>query len=81
MGSQSQKIQTEDCLFYIRECAPVQEKLDNSTTTTTKTLNVLGVIFDSRLKWTEHVANAIAESNCLLNVLKLNQKYFNTKES
>ena len=41
---------------------------------------MLGVIFDSKLKWENHVISAIKKANKSLNAIKLIQKFFNTKE-
>jgi hypothetical protein len=71
---------TEACLFYKRDCDPVRKKVSDTTITSKKTINVLGVIFDVRLKWNEQVAKAIEKSKRSLNALKLLRKYFSTKE-
>ena len=42
-----------------------------------KEMNVLGVIFDSKLTWAAHVAAAISKSK---NAIKLLKKYFNATE-
>ena len=43
-------------------------------------MNVLGVIFDSKLKWADHVAKAFKKSNCTRNAKKIIQKFFTQKE-
>ena len=43
-------------------------------------MNVLGVIFDSKLQWTEHVSKAVQKSSRSLNALKIIRKFFNTPE-
>ncbi len=42
--------------------------------------NVLGVLFDSKLQWTNHVAKSITKANRRLKVYKLLRKFFITKE-
>ena len=79
-GLKVNQSKTEACLFYKRDCDPVRIKVCDATIATKKTINVLGVIFDSRLKWNEQVAKAIEKSNRSLNALKLLRKYFSTKE-
>jgi hypothetical protein len=59
---------------------PVRIKVGFDSIATKKTLNVLGVIFDFKLQWTEQVAKAILKSNQSLNPLKMICKYFNMKE-
>jgi hypothetical protein len=43
-------------------------------------MNVLGVIFDSKLQWTEHLSKAVQKLNRSLNALKIIRKFFNTPE-
>ena len=74
------KDKTEVCLFYKNDCAPVDIKINNVTITSKKYINILGVVFDSKLQWTNHVAKAINKSNRSLNALRLIRKYFNTQE-
>ena len=42
--------------------------------------NVLGVIFDQKLQWTDQIAHCIAKSNRSLVAIKMIKKYFNTSE-
>ena len=41
---------------------------------------VLGVLFDSKLQWVQHVAVTIRKANNALSAIKLIKKYFNKKE-
>ena len=43
-------------------------------------MNVLGVIFDSKLNWGPHLANAICKSRKALFALRLLRKIFNYQE-
>ena len=45
-----------------------------------KSMNVLGIIFDSKLNWQIHVANAITKAKKALFVLRLLRKYFSATE-
>ena len=45
-----------------------------------KKINVLGVIFDQKLQWSDHVAHCISESNKALCAIRLISKFFNTTE-
>ena len=45
-----------------------------------KEINVLGIIFDSKLQWGPQVANAITKSTRALNVISLIRNYFNQEE-
>jgi hypothetical protein len=67
-------------VFFRKDCATVILKIGKDNIRQKKTLNVLGVIFDLKLQWNEHVAKAITKSNYSLNGLKLIRKYFSTKE-
>jgi hypothetical protein len=41
---------------------------------------VLGVLFDSKLSWSNHVSKQINKANKALHAIKLIRKYFNNKE-
>ena len=43
-------------------------------------MNVLGVIFDSKLQWNAQVASCLKKANKSLCALKIIRRYFNTKE-
>ena len=43
-------------------------------------MNVLGVIFDSKLNWAKHVANQINKANRALHAIKMIRKYFTKDE-
>ena len=45
--------------------------------TSKKTINVLGVVFDSKLNWDAHVASAIRKAKKSLFALRLLKKFFN----
>ena len=45
-----------------------------------KTINVLGVLFDQKLQWSDHIASCIAKSNRALSAIRLIRKFFTTKE-
>ena len=43
-------------------------------------MNVLGVIFNSKLNWNDHTAKAINKANSALHCIKLIKYYFNKEE-
>ena len=43
-------------------------------------MNILGVIFDSKLQWSEHISHAIKQSMKALNAIRLIQNFFTKKE-
>ena len=71
---------TEACLFYKNDCAQVNLKVGENRILTKKSMNVLGVIFDCKLQWSDHVAGALTKSNRSLNAIKIIRKHFSTKE-
>jgi hypothetical protein len=74
------KSKTEICLFYRQDTAPVKVRIENTLVETKKSMNVSGVIFDSRLCWSEQVASAVNRSNRSLNVIKIIRKFFRNEE-
>ena len=53
----------------------------NGTIITSKPqMNVLGVIFDSKLQWASQVSNAITKAKRALHVIKLIRPYFTIEE-
>ena len=44
------------------------------------TMNVLGIIFDTKLQWAPQVANSINKANSALNAIRLIKKFFNPTE-
>ena len=71
---------TEICLFSRHDVQPVRVKIHNELVTTSDTINVLGVLFDSKMQWSKHIHSAVTKSNRALNAIKLIRKYFNSKE-
>ena len=45
-----------------------------------KKINVLGVIFDQKLTWSDHIAHCIKKSSKALTAIRLIKNFFNTKE-
>ena len=46
---------TELCLFYRNDTPPVQITINTKQISSTPTMKVLGVIFDSKLNWEKHI--------------------------
>ena len=68
------------CLFYHKDTTPITITLNNVEIMSSKKINVLGVIFDQKLQWSDHVAHCISESNKALCAIRLISKFFNTTE-
>ena len=63
---------TELCLFYKTDSAPVQLSINGPKIESMDRMGVLGVIFDTKLKWDKHVATAISKANMALNYYPVN---------
>ena len=68
------------CLFYHKDTTPIEITLNNVKIKSETKINVLGVIFDQKLQWSDHVAYCISKSNKALLAMKLIKRYFNTNE-
>ena len=79
-GLKVNQTKTEICSFYKNDTSPVTVKIGEASIISKKSINILGVIFDSNLKWSEHINSAIYKANKSLNAIKLIMKYFNTNE-
>ena len=58
-GLKVNETKTELCLFYKKDSQPVTIIIEGSEITSKTTMGVLGVLFDSKLQWIQHVALAI----------------------
>ena len=67
-------------LFHKRDSRPVSIKLGLGSIITQTVINVLGVIFDSKLQWSNQVANCIQKANRALSAIKLIRWFFKTGE-
>ena len=68
---------TDLCLFSRFNCPPLIVNINNKYIISKKVINVLGVIFDSKLQWSEQVADAASKA---LNAIKLIKCFFNKTE-
>ena len=62
---------TELCLFHKNDKPPITIQISNSQVTSKKQINVLGVLFDSKLNWNSHVSQSIAKAKKALFALRL----------
>jgi hypothetical protein len=79
-GLSVNKNKTEICVFSKNAVEPLTIRLQNTNIVTKSEMNVLGIYFDSRLKWASQVSNAIKKSSKALNAIKIIRRYFNTNE-
>ena len=71
---------TEACLFHIRGQAQIEFEINGIIVKTKPSMNVLGVQFDSKLQWHEHIQNVRRKLKKVLQSLFLIRKYFNKSE-
>ena len=74
------KSKTEMCIFSKYGIEPITIRIQNTNIVTKSEMNVLGIYFDSRLKWCNQVSSAIRKANRALNAIKIIRRYFNTDE-
>ena len=79
-GLKVNESKTELCLFYKLDVAPVTLNISGNVISSKTSMGVLGVIFDSKLQWVQHIASAIKKANQALSAIKLIKKYFTKKE-
>ena len=71
---------TDICLFYKADTLPIQIEINGCEIRSNPTINVLGVIFDSKMQWGPQVENVIKKSNKAKHAISLIRKYFNKLE-
>ena len=75
-GLQVNETKTEVCLFHRNDKPLITVKLQGKTIKTQKTINVLGVVFDSKLTWGPHVAHCTTKANKTLFAIRQIKKFF-----
>jgi hypothetical protein len=71
---------TEICLFHRNDQPHISVRVEGISIKSKKSMNVLGVLFDCKLNWNEHVAKAIRKANRSLYAIRMIKRYFNQKE-
>ena len=79
-GLKVNESKTEMCLFHRSEVKIITLNINNTLIKTTPQINVLGVIFDSKLQWNEQVSNTIKKANKALQAIRLIKNHFNLQE-
>ena len=72
---------TEICMFHKKDYQCEEIEIDNHIIKVKKSIRVLGVIFDSKLSWAEHVGFAVAKANKAKQGLSIIRRYFTTEEA
>ena len=75
-GLKINEAMTEVCVFLRGDTATIIISVNGINVRTRTEINVLGVLFDSKLQWANHVQNAITHANGTLNPIKLLRKFF-----
>ena len=68
------------CLFYIKDTTAIEIYVNDTMIKSSKTINVLGVIFDQKMQWSEHISQCISKSKKALTAIRMIKKFFPTKE-
>ena len=71
---------TDLCLFYKQDSQKVSIILNGTTITSKSTINVLGVLFDSKMQWSQHVSASINKANSALHAIRMIRKFFTSTE-
>ena len=71
---------TEICLFHRNDTQLITLTLQDAVIQSKKSMNVLGVTFDSKLNWSIQTANAINKANKSLFAIKAISKFLTSKE-
>ena len=71
---------TDLCLFHRGDTTPISISINGVNLTSNKTINILGVIFDSKLTWADHISHAIKCSITALNAIRIIKRFFTKKE-
>ena len=70
---------TELCKFHKTDSTQVEIILKNDTIKSQKSMNVLGVEFDSKMNWTPHINKSILKANKALHAIKMKKNIFQVK--
>ena len=75
-GMKVNEAKTDLCLFFKHDTTPIRISLNGQTVISKNKINVLGVIFDSKLQWTDQVALTMKKANSALCAIKMISKFF-----
>ena len=71
---------TELCLFHKVDTTPINVSINGNMVTSKRSINVLGVIFDSKLQWSDQISHTIKRSMNALNAIRLIRRFFKKDE-
>ena len=75
-GLKVNESKTEVCLFHRSSQTNVILEISNIKIKSLNNMNVLGIIFDKKLNWNDHVAKTISKANSALHCIRLIKFYF-----
>jgi hypothetical protein len=79
-GLKVNESKTELCLFHRKDCPQITIRLNQNTISSSTSMNVLGITFDSKLQWSKQVANVVKKSTKALHAIRLIRPYFSFSE-
>jgi hypothetical protein len=71
---------TEVCLFHRKDHPTINITFNSTTLRTKQSMNVLGILFDSKMQWQPQVQLTINKSKRALQAIKLIRKYFSREQ-
>ena len=79
-GLKVNEAKTEICLFSRSNVEPVEISVSGQEVQSKTQINVLGIIFDSKLQWGPQIASALKKSSKALNAIRLIKRFFDPNE-
>ena len=79
-GLKVNESKTEICLFHKNDHPKIELLINNTIVKSKSTINVLGILFDSKLTWNQHIAQTINKTKRSLHSVKLIAKYMSKDE-
>ena len=79
-GLKVNEAKTEICLFHRHDVRTTEITLNNCRIKTQTNMNVLGVLFDTKLTWAPQVNQTISKSKIALHAIRLIKPYFTATE-
>ena len=79
-GMKVNEAKTDLCLFYKHDTTPIRISLNGQLVISNSKINVLGVIFDSKLQWYDQVAHTLKKANSALYAIKMISRFFTFRE-
>ena len=79
-GMKVNKAKTDVCLFHRGDTTQVSLNINGNIVKSNNKINILGVIFDSKMQWSDHIVHAIKRATCALNAIRLIRNFFTKGE-